>query len=613
MKKIIILILILTAQLTQSQIPEGYYDSATGVNYELKSQLYEIINNHNDQGYNALDDFYIIHDIDNYYENDNTILDIYSENPSGTDPYNFSAENSCGNYSSEGDCYNKEHIIPQSIYGSGYPMRSDAHQVLPTDGRVNGFRSAYPYGVVGTNLVSQNGISNPTQNGSKLGNNLDESFSSGYSDIVFEPIDEFKGDIARIHFYFITRYENLISSWANYNMFDGSTNIVLEDTFLNILMNWHLNDPVSQKEIDRNNQVYLFQGNRNPFVDQPDYVEQIWSSTNDTENPTTPTNIEIFDITDNTLQISWDNSTDNISVASYNIFKDDIYYANTQNNNYSISGLISDTYYCFSVTAIDQSENSSAMSQEECATTLEQSTSTNELFISEYIEGSSNNKAIEIANFTGATINLEDYSLARNTNSGSSWGEMLQLTGEIADENVHVISRGNADEAITGSSNQLSSSDAISFNGDDPVGLFKNNTLIDVFGFFNGENDYANSTYVRVENVLNPTVSFDIEEWDLYPNNSFEYLGFHNQNLNVTHDIFIDLKIFPNPTKDNVLFIKSNLNYSYEIFNIQGVKVKSGVKSGKISKLDNLNFNKGVYFIKVSSNNFYFTKKIIFN
>ncbi len=396
-------------------------------------------------------------------------------------------------------------------------------------------------------------------------------------------------------------------------MFDGSTNIVLEDTFLNILMNWHLNDPVSQKEIDRNNQVYLFQGNRNPFVDQPDYVEQIWSSTNDTENPTTPTNIEIFDITDNTLQLSWDNSTDNISVASYNIFKDDSYYANTQNNNYSISGLISDTYYCFSVAAIDQSENSSAISQEECATTLEQSTSTNELFISEYIEGSSNNKAIEIANFTGATINLEDYSLARNTNSGSSWGEMLQLTGEIADENVHVISRGNADEAITGSSNQLSSSDAISFNGDDPVGLFKNNTLIDVFGFFNGENDYANSTYVRVENVLNPTVNFDIEEWDLYPNNSFEYLGFHNQNLNVTDDIFIDFKIFPNPTKDNVLFIKSNLNYSYEIFNIQGIRIKSGVKSGKISKLDNLKFNKGVYFIKVSSNNFYFTKKIIFN
>ena len=189
MRKKIALIFIFTLSLVHSQAPDGYYDSATGVNYELKSQLYEIINNHSDQGYNSLDDFYTNYDIDNYYENDNTILDIYSENPVGPDPYNFTAENSCGNYSSEGDCYNKEHIIPQSVYGSNYPMRSDAHQVLPTDGRVNGFRSAYPYGVVGANLISQNGISNPTQNGSKLGNNLNESFSSGYSGVVFEPID----------------------------------------------------------------------------------------------------------------------------------------------------------------------------------------------------------------------------------------------------------------------------------------------------------------------------------------------------------------------------------------------------------------------------------------
>ena len=304
MREKITLIFIFTLSLVQSQVPDGYYDNATGVNYELKSQLYEIINNHNDQGYNSLDDFYIIYDIDNYYENDNTILDIYSENPNGIDPYNFSTENSCGNYSSEGDCYNKEHIIPQSVYSSDYPMKSDAHQVLPTDGRVNGFRSAYPYGVVGQNLVSQSGISNPTQNGSKLGNNLDEGFSSGYSNIVFEPIDEFKGDVARIYFYFITRYENLVSSWSSYDMFDGSSDKVLEDTFLNILMNWHLNDPVSQKEVDRNNNIYTYQGNRNPFIDQPGYVEEIWNSTNDTENPTTPTNIEIFNITDNTLQLS---------------------------------------------------------------------------------------------------------------------------------------------------------------------------------------------------------------------------------------------------------------------------------------------------------------------
>ena len=108
MIKKITLILFLSLSLVQSQIPNGYYDSATGNDYELKSQLFEIINNHNDQGYNALDDFYITNDIDVYYENDNTILDIYSEIPSGPDPYNFSTDNSCGNYSTEGDCYNKE-------------------------------------------------------------------------------------------------------------------------------------------------------------------------------------------------------------------------------------------------------------------------------------------------------------------------------------------------------------------------------------------------------------------------------------------------------------------------------------------------------------------------
>ena len=613
MREKITLIFIFTLSLVQSQVPDGYYDNATGVNYELKSQLYEIINNHNDQGYNSLDDFYIIYDIDNYYENDNTILDIYSENPNGIDPYNFSTENSCGNYSSEGDCYNKEHIIPQSVYSSDYPMKSDAHQVLPTDGRVNGFRSAYPYGIVGQNLVSQSGISNPTQNGSKLGNNLDEGFSSGYSNIVFEPIDEFKGDVARIYFYFITRYENLVSSWSNYDMFDGSSDKVLEDTFLNILMNWHLNDPVSQKEIDRNNNIYIYQGNRNPFIDQPDYVEEIWNSTNDTENPTTPTNIEIFNITDSTLQLSWDNSTDNISVASYNIFIDDSFYANTQNNNYSISGLNAETYYCFRITAIDQSENISTMSQEECATTLEQSTSTNELFISEYLEGSSNNKAIEIANFTGQTINLDSYTIARNTNSGTAWGESLQLTGEIADGEVHVIARGNADDEITSNSNQLSSSDAISFNGDDPVGLFKDNTLIDIFGFFNGDNNYANSTYIRNENILNPNTNFNIEEWVGYPSNTFEYLGFHNQNLSIEENIFIDLKIYPNPITDNVLFIKSKSNYFYEIFDIKGVRLLNGYESEKVRILDNLNFNPGIYFIKISNGKFFFTKKLIFN
>ena len=609
MTKKITLILFLSVASVQSQIPNGYYDSATGYDYELKSQLFEIINNHNDQGYNALDDFYIINDIDIYYENDNTILDIYSENPLEADPYNFSTENSCGNYSSEGDCYNKEHLIPQSVFGSNYPMRSDAHQVLPADGRVNGFRSAYPFGVVGQSLVSQSGISNPTQNGSKLGNNLNEGYSIGYTNIVFEPIDEFKGDIARIYFYFITRYENLISSWSSYDMFNGTSDQVLQDTFLNILINWHLNDPVSQKEIDRNNKIYLFQGNRNPFIDHPEYVEEIWSSTNDTESPSTPTNVQIFDITDNSFQLSWDSSTDNVSVDSYNVYVDNNLYANSENTSYLISGLSSNTYYCINITALDQSGNSSSFSQQECASTLNQSTTTNELFISEYIEGSSNNKAIEIANFTGETVNLNSYSLARNINSDANWGEMLQLEGQITNGDVHVISKGNADQQILNNSDQLSSADAMSFNGDDPVGLFKDNNLIDVFGYFNGENNYANSTYVRNESIINPNVNFDINEWTFFPNNSFEFVGFHNQNLSIEENIFSDVKIYPIPASDHLINIKSNLEYSYEIFNINGVRLLND--SRKANSINTVKLNSGIYFLKIYRKGSYFTKKII--
>lgn len=280
MKKIYTSFILLIATIGFAQIPAGYYNSATGTGYTLKTQLFNIINDHDDQGYNAIDDFFLEHDLDIYYENDGTILDPYSENPTATDPYNYSpdvASDACGNYSGEGDCYNKEHVIPQSIFSQAPPMRGDAHHLLPTDGRVNGFRSNYPYGVVGPNLVSQSGITNPTMNGSKLGNNSNTGYATGYTGIVFEPVDEFKGDIARIYFYFVTRYQDQISGWT-YAMFDGSSNKVLADPFLKILYQWNLQDPISQKEIDRNNDIYNYQANRNPYIDHPEYIASVWGA-----------------------------------------------------------------------------------------------------------------------------------------------------------------------------------------------------------------------------------------------------------------------------------------------------------------------------------------------
>ncbi len=270
------LLLLLAGIGAQAQIPDGYYNTATGTGYTLKSQLHDIIDNHSNQGYGALWDFYSSYELDSYYENDGTILDIYSENPTGTDPYNFTKiSDQCGNYSGEGDCYNREHSFPRSWFGGDVePMNSDVHHIFASDGRVNAIRGSFPYGVVSS-------VSTTSQNGSKLGSGTS---AQGYTGTVFEPIDEFKGDIARAYFYMATRYEDVISSWQNNSsssdaVLNGSSDQVYEDWVVNLMLNWHLNDPVSQKEIDRNDNAYdNHQGNRNPFIDHPEWVECIWNN-----------------------------------------------------------------------------------------------------------------------------------------------------------------------------------------------------------------------------------------------------------------------------------------------------------------------------------------------
>ena len=272
MKKIYFIFLF-TSIFSFAQIPSGYYDSATGSGYTLKTQLYNIIKGHSDLGYSALYTTYLISDIDSYYEMNGTMLDMYSENPTGADAYEYiygiNQDDGTGG-TSEGEKYNREHIIPQSVFSSESPMRNDAHFVVPSDKFVNAQRSSFPFGVVDTpNWTSTNG--------SKRGNNLDSGYSAGYTATVFEPIDEFKGDIARMYFYFATRYENDIDSWS-YTMFNGSSDQVFDLTFLNILYNWHIQDPVSTREIDRNNAIYNIQNNRNPFIDDENYVFAVWGS-----------------------------------------------------------------------------------------------------------------------------------------------------------------------------------------------------------------------------------------------------------------------------------------------------------------------------------------------
>ncbi|MEL0633824.1 endonuclease [Pseudoalteromonas carrageenovora] len=254
--------------------PTGYYVTTQGLSgYALKTELYNIIKNHSSQGYSAIWNFYDSSARDKYFENDNSILDMYSEKPNGSDSYTYTAvSDQCGNYSGEGNCYNREHSFPKSWFGgTNEPMNSDVHHIYATDGYVNSKRSNFPFGEVASATFT-------STNGSKLGS---AASSINYSGTVFEPIDEFKGDFARAYFYMATRYENVIGSWQNNTtasnaVLNGSSNQVFESWVVTMLLNWHNADPVSQMELDRNQAAFDFQGNRNPYIDHPEFIEMIW-------------------------------------------------------------------------------------------------------------------------------------------------------------------------------------------------------------------------------------------------------------------------------------------------------------------------------------------------
>jgi endonuclease I len=286
MKKNITLIsFLLFSLIGWAQIPANYYSTAIGSGYALKTQLRKIIDNVNDgfsdediasdPGYAGLYTTYQTSDV----KPNGRVLDMYSDCDFifGTVGSGGQQDNGT-NPSGECELFNREHTVPQSFFGNSVqPMFSDAHFVIPSDKIVNATRDDFPYGRVSSPSYTSG-------NGSKKGNNLNSGYSAGYATTVFEPIDQYKGDIARLMFYFVTRYENQLTTFFSTStstskvMFDGTTGKSFSDTFLNIFITWHIQDPVSQKELVRNDAIYARQNNRNPFIDKPEYVCQIWST-----------------------------------------------------------------------------------------------------------------------------------------------------------------------------------------------------------------------------------------------------------------------------------------------------------------------------------------------
>ncbi|MBI5373558.1 MAG: endonuclease [Sphingobacteriales bacterium] len=272
--------------------PAGYYSAATGLTCSaLKTSLSNIITTGmTPKTYGNLWTQYLVSDIKPREVGPGTstdvIWDIYSDNPAGADPYNFTPgpvasggqQDNGGAAGGEGILYNREHSVPQSWFGASAASgsvgpESDYFHIYPTDKIVNANRSNFIYGEISAPTIT-------SMNGSKLGPNTVAGLTGS---TAFEPIDAFKGDLARSFFYFVTRYQSSMSAWQTLSVegnlaFDGTTWPSIELPYLQMMIRWHNLDPVSQKEIDRNNAGYVFQGNRNPYIDHPEFVNQVWVS-----------------------------------------------------------------------------------------------------------------------------------------------------------------------------------------------------------------------------------------------------------------------------------------------------------------------------------------------
>lgn len=245
----ITLFFLLIGQVILAQNPRGYYNSASGKKKEqLKTALHQIIRSHTVLDYGSL--WIAFRQTDS--REDGNVWDMYSPYTRPFTSYEL----------------NREHSFPKSWWGGDrVAAYTDLHHIYPSDANANMAKGNLPLGEVGDTPSFFNGVTT-------VGNNI----FPGYTGVVFEPQDDYKGDFARTYFYMVTCYQDYYNRWRYLYMINPNTYPVLKTWAVNLLLNWHRNDPVSLKELNRNDAVFLLQNNRNPFIDYPQLAENIWGT-----------------------------------------------------------------------------------------------------------------------------------------------------------------------------------------------------------------------------------------------------------------------------------------------------------------------------------------------
>jgi endonuclease I/chitodextrinase len=355
----------------------------------------------------------------------------------------------------------------------------------------------------------------------------------------------------------------------------------------------------------------------------------------DTEAPTVPTNIVISNASDSSFKVSWTASTDNNAVSGYEVFVDGNLNSSTTDLFYTVTALSSSTTYAVQISAKDVDTNISAKSATVNATTTDgTSNGVTELFISEYVEpDGGNNKAIEIVNLSSTTISLVGYSIQKQSNGGS-WVDDLPLdtaaflvdpsvTSIIPNDVFVIIHAGAAEQELIENADLVVPNNQeapyiyaspINFNGNDPVGLFKNGVLIDIIGEDgNSSNHIQNATYRRKSNISVPNSIFTESEWDILDANTFDGVGSHTATLDVKNIIFESFKMFPNPTNGDKVYFSVTEAAIINVYNILGKLLTTHDVTKSKNYIDISKLAKGIYLVKINSKEQYTTKKLIKN
>ncbi|WP_298518339.1 endonuclease [uncultured Kordia sp.] len=599
---------------------QAYYNDVnlTLTGTQLRDALAtKVINTHsNSLSYSEIWDAIMITDIDPNNTSNVTLLYGW-ENGSDGDVTNDLYRGINENGGNVGD-WNREHTFANSLASpdldsntTNGPPYSDAHNLRPTDVQRNGQR--------GSRLFSAG------------------SGNSGTVGAFWYPGDatqggpDWRGDVARIVMYMYIRYGN---QCAPNLVANGTTNSV-DSNMIDLLLEWNAADPVSPLEDARNayhEDIFnaTAQGNRNPFIDNPRLATQIWGGTpaedrwgifgTDTEDPTVPMNLMVSNETSTSIDVSWTASTDNVGVTGYDVYVDGVFEQTVAGTSATVSGLLASTTYTFTVLAKDAQGNTSAQSTGVDGTTLANGGgggTGSSLYFSEYMEGSSFNKALEIANYTGSTVDLNEvgnvYTLKISTNGSATWNSTYSfpMGAMITDGDVYVI--GNTGLAVCTGAVDDSNDNITGFNGNDAIGLFKNDVLIDILGTLGDGATYAqNTTLVRKPSISSPNATFTIGEWDASASNTCDNLGMHTQTLSVTTFDTEEFVIYPNPTNGNVVYINTQNNSEISrvrLYDMTGKQLINQINTSNEINVQGL--QQGMYILQLEIGNQTISKKLM--